>query len=197
MEGKQTMTMIATRRPNYTRDAMPDDPPPPLETFVAPISAELDRLIRVTPQIGNSDLRELIKTIHSLYELCARLNHESLAAELQCKLESIELQIANIFGAKRGWQLSQKPFRWTALIGGMEIDNSPIYDLPPYSDHPIFYCDLDGMPAAILAQEYNFNDAKRNECEQFALMTGIVFELPDFQSWHSPGTTLVLWRVKN
>lgn len=204
-----TTTAPTRRVPDYAKDALPPeldfeshspDREPSLETILAPVIAELDALAeRLTLQIGHAELSEVVARIHALRDLCDRLYQTSarkIANEMYLKLDALELQIANVFGAKRNWQLSPKIFRWTALIHGVEFSESAIFDLPPYCDHPVFYCDLDGALVAVVAHEYNFTDSKRRECETFALTTGIAFETPDCASWHSAGTTLILWRVK-
>jgi hypothetical protein len=176
---------------------------PAFESILTPMPHHLDALTKaLAPQMKDSSLKEIINEIHRLENLCGylwdRTNFSKRRIqEIRCSMDALELRISQIFGAKRHWQLSRKQFSWRAFIGAMENRCLILsHDLPPFCDHPIFYADLDGKPAAIAAHEYHFNDAKRRECEQFAAATGIVFELPDFQSWHSPGTTLVLWRVK-
>lgn len=197
-------TIPARRQKNYTRDALPpgfDALPrvnsraeqPPLDMLDEGIAA-LEGCIA-----ERADLSKVIRMFRAVYDYSETLwqtEQRKSMIEPTLRLKAIERNIAKIFGDSRGWQLG-KAFRLSALFYGVEFDESALVDnIPPYCDHPLYYRDVDGLPVAIAAQEYRFDDDKRKECEQFAMMTGIKFDMPDIQSWHSNGTTLIVWKRK-
>ena len=76
----------------------------------------------------------------------ARANYE--------RITSLQHRAAVIYGEKRGWILSSRPFSLRALHEG-RLMRGYDYNVIPYLDHAFFYLDDRRRPAAIIAHLYS------------------------------------------
>jgi hypothetical protein len=119
-----------------------------------------------------------------------------------------QVRLAIDFGAPRGWRWTQFVFGLRTLAEGKRHaigqlfrsrDKYPIAnDFQAQFNHPYYYL-RDSKAAAIAAHLNNppFYEETRSECETVACRFGLTFEVPDFPSWHYPGSTvLVLYTAR-
>jgi hypothetical protein len=140
-----------------------------------------------------SAAREVERLNARLLALPLRFREET--RKIEARLDALEYSLAVEYGRRNGWRISGRPFTIRELARG-ERSIPPRYSRaalrPDVVDHPVFYYDSQGRPAAIVGFGYGDTAAAQLVTEKLGL--GFKVE-KNFPNWYSPKTKFfVLFR---
>lgn len=161
-----------------------------------------NRASRFDPGLVAVQIADLLGT--ELPDPCAtgvdpseRLRRLAALTSVQGRLTTLRRQLANEFGRRNGWELSQSQFAADTLQAGRIRDTKDsLFSLWPLDliDHRFFYRHPDRRAAALVAHPYDVSLERRGLTAGVTNNFSLLVSFPDFPSWWSPGcTTLVLF----
>jgi hypothetical protein len=144
----------------------------------------------MTPAQLRSAAREVEKLNARLQELPLRFRDE--AREIEARLDALGRELAREYGRRHGWRISRYPSTVRELARGersIPARYARSVLRADVVDHPVFYCDSQGRPAAIVGFNYGQTAAAR----LVAAKLGLGFRIEkQFPNWHSMNTKFIV-----